>query len=214
MWASVVDDTSSITFPIHPPLLLPAAIRAYHARAMREGGWHGAELVQGARYGLSLTTTQGVLDGVRREVLVFMGGFAQGGEPRHMRMRAEACETLAAPPIASPRSWFGKPPPESRAKIGSSENWQWRGAGYTGEMSTFAVLAWDPPAPGERWPTLFWNDPAPRAPDGTHLGTQPLPCAYHRCVCPHPFNPRSPNPFCTTFYKNTHQCLSLPPSAA
>jgi hypothetical protein len=64
---------------------------------MREGGWHGAELVQGARYGLSLTTTQGVLDGVRREVLVFMGGFAQGGEPRHMRMRAEACETLAAP---------------------------------------------------------------------------------------------------------------------
>lgn len=42
------------------------------------------------------------------------------------------------------------------------------------------MLAWDPPAPGERWPRLFWVDPAPRARDGTRLGVQPLPCAYHR----------------------------------
>lgn len=54
-----------------------------------------ADMVLAPRYGLSLTTIHGVLDGVQREVLVCMGGFREGGVLAMTHMHTHACATSA-----------------------------------------------------------------------------------------------------------------------
>jgi hypothetical protein len=133
--------------------------------SLTERGDACVDLVLTPRYGMSLTTMHGVVDGVQREVLVCMGGFREGG-------------VLAIPQTHTCTTSAHHRPTDPGAAC----------AGYTGEASTFIVLAWDPPAAGERWPRLFFVDPAPRAHDGTRLGVQPLPCGYHRFAL-HPAPP-------------------------